>query len=90
MGRGGGGARIFQIAIFGQKKKKIYSGNTTWFAGKQWRKYKSLQPPPPPPNETGPVRHYAYDVGTRMDPWGGVVALTRIPDQMPYAEYPYE
>ena len=43
-GGGGGGLQppgIFQIAIFGQK---INSGKTTWFSGKQWRKYSGNWP----------------------------------------------
>ena len=51
-GAGGGGAAAPLEFV------NSHSSKSTWFSGKQWRKYsgKRLQPPPPPPNETGPVR----------------------------------
>ena len=66
---GGGGARglhtpppkVFQNAIFGQKRMS-FSGKTTWYSGKQWIiKYsgKTHQPPPPPWKKLVPYA-YAY------------------------------
>ena len=50
---------IFQITIFGQKKTMWYSGKTTWFSDKQWRKYSGNWPQPPYPK----LFPYAYASG---------------------------
>ena len=63
--RAGHHRRTWHWARFPQNFSNSQKGGnirakTTWFSGKQWRKYsgRSLNPPPPPPppNETRPIR----------------------------------